>query len=287
LRGWKDYTKPITIEAVTVETLPIDIKAQTVGNLKIDIAAQTLSQLNVNIAASAVTLNVAIQSSTVTLNVDVTNPALTVGQASPALSFDGVDDYVEVPASSSFNVADEITVTGWVKRAETLPWDMTVWRKDADHFLCVRTTKLPEFDLFIDGAWRYCTSPTTVDSGWHFIAGTYSALTDKTLRLYVDGILIKETALSGLSTYQIRQTLYVARIGNPFDTRYAKGLIDDVRVYNRALSASEIADLYNNPHAGPTQGLVLWLPMNEGVGTSVADQERSGQQRHDLRCDVG
>jgi YbbR domain-containing protein len=167
LRGWKDYTKPITIEAVTVETLPVDIKAQTIGNIAVDIAAQTLAQLNVNIAASAitlqvniasvtagvvfnvaqsgswtvnaaqtgtwtinigapldaggnlktavlssvqldvniaasaVTLNVAIQSSTVTLNVDVTNPALTVGQASPALSFDGVDDYVEVRLHSS------------------------------------------------------------------------------------------------------------------------------------------------------------------------------------------
>jgi hypothetical protein len=64
LRGWKDYTKPITIEAVTVETLPVDIKAQTIGNIAVDIAAQTLAQLNVNIAASAITLQVNIASVT-------------------------------------------------------------------------------------------------------------------------------------------------------------------------------------------------------------------------------
>jgi hypothetical protein len=57
---------------------------------------------------------------------------------------------------------------------------------------------------------------------------------------------------------------------------FFKGRVGGVRVYNRALSASEVADLYNNPYAGPTQGLVLWLPMNEGTGASVADKSGQG-----------
>jgi len=66
-----DYTRPVSIEGVTIESLPIDIVAQTVGNIGVDIAAQSLGQVNVNLAASAITLNVAIQSSAVTLNVNI------------------------------------------------------------------------------------------------------------------------------------------------------------------------------------------------------------------------
>jgi hypothetical protein len=70
VRGWKDFTKPITIEAVNIETLPVDIKAQTIATLKIDIAGQSLGAVDVNIA-SAPTLNVNISSITsgVTFNV--------------------------------------------------------------------------------------------------------------------------------------------------------------------------------------------------------------------------
>ena len=47
---YPDYTKPITITGVTIETLPIDIKAQTIENIAIDIAAITsTASLNINI----------------------------------------------------------------------------------------------------------------------------------------------------------------------------------------------------------------------------------------------
>jgi hypothetical protein len=206
------------------------------------------------------------------LNINVTNPALNVGNVPPCLSFDGVDDYVEIPASDSFNVAEAITVMGWIKRAESLPYDATIWRKNSDHFFCVRAnSNCPDFDLVIDGAWRFCVSPSPIDTAWHFLAGTYSTA-DNTMRLYVDGVLVREVTLSGLSSYTIRQTLYAARIGNAFDIRYAKGFIRGVCVYNRALSANEIAHNYNNPNSPITHGLVLWLPFNEGTGTIAYDK---------------
>jgi len=120
-----------------------------------------------------------------------------------ALQFDGVNDYVEIPASQTFNLADEITIMGWIKRANSLSSDATIWRKGpGDHFLCIRTDKTPDFDLWIDGDWRYCRSPNPIDTNWHFIAGTYSSLTDKTLKLYVDAVLVRSLQLTGLSTYQ-------------------------------------------------------------------------------------
>ena len=73
-RGWKDFTKPITIEAVNIETLPVDIKAQTVGTLKIDIAGQSLGAVDVNIA-SAPTLNVNIEACTASINIKTSDGA--------------------------------------------------------------------------------------------------------------------------------------------------------------------------------------------------------------------
>lgn len=58
-KGWPDFTVPITIEAVTIETLPIDIVANTLGVLDINIAAQTAGNIAVNIAAAAQPVTIA------------------------------------------------------------------------------------------------------------------------------------------------------------------------------------------------------------------------------------
>jgi hypothetical protein len=72
-------------------------------------------------------------------------------------------------------------------------------------------------------------------------------------------------------------------IGGLYGLEYFPGLIDDVRIYNRALSASEITDLYNGKEVS-TEGLVGWWAMNEGEdgtctgGTDVCDL--SGNANH-------
>ena len=54
---YPDYTKPITITGVTIETLPIDIKAQTVTKLDVDIVAQSVGNITVNIGTGAVSVS--------------------------------------------------------------------------------------------------------------------------------------------------------------------------------------------------------------------------------------
>ena len=67
--GFPDFTYPVTMKAMTIESLAVDIKAQTIPALKVDISAQSLSTLSVNIVACAATLNVNILSQSVTVNV--------------------------------------------------------------------------------------------------------------------------------------------------------------------------------------------------------------------------
>ncbi|MEM2568215.1 MAG: hypothetical protein QXH20_07090 [Candidatus Bathyarchaeia archaeon] len=89
--GFPDWTYPITIRGMTIESLAVNIAAQTIPALKVDISAQSLEALNVNVSGCAVTLNVhevgtanvAITSS-VTLNVNIASQTIAVQVTNPA-----------------------------------------------------------------------------------------------------------------------------------------------------------------------------------------------------------
>ena len=73
---------------------------------------------------------------------------------------------------------------------------------------------------------------------WTHIAGTYDGAN---LRLYVNGVLVKTQARTG-TIFSSPNPLYIGGKGSQFS-----GLIDEVRVYNRALSAAEINTDKNTP----------------------------------------
>ena len=75
---------------------------------------------------------------------------------------------------------------------------------------------------------------------WNHLVGTYDGTT---LRIYVDGVLAGSTVAVGT----IDATTLDSLIGvhNSLATNFFNGLLDDVRIYNRALSNDEIKQLYN------------------------------------------
>ncbi len=89
------------------------------------------------------------------------------------------------------------------------------------------------------------------DNAWHLIIGTWDG-TNQTL--YVDGKLISTGAgVAGSLDWTGSNDVLIGSGGDPA-TRYPfNGLIDDVRIYNRALSAIEVKDLFENPFASFTQ----------------------------------
>ncbi len=65
------------------------------------------------------------------------------------------------------------------------------------------------------------------------------------IRIYVDGVLGTITDTVGTLLDDSTNTWSVGRLPGPQDGRYFSGLIDEVRIYNRALSPDEIKRLYN------------------------------------------
>ena len=172
----------------------------------------------------------------------LTNPTFVAGTIDNAIQFSSynpviINNPVGYPSKA-------ISLTSWVKADATISTDFVVTRNNPESsYLCVRTGgRNPDFDLYIDGAWRFCSSPSSIDTNWHHIVGTYDSEGDRILRTYVDGTLktTRDISTLGLSNYDVVSTLTTTRIGAAYDGRYAQGLIEDFRVYNRALSSGEI-----------------------------------------------
>ena len=182
------------------------------------------------------------------------SPAL--GKLGQALKFDGVDDYVSIADSDSLrdlpNTA--LTFSAWVKVDDTANqyhvfskytgtttngWAFLVDEFRRAQFYIKRATT----DL------RVLSSPGLLpdyNDGWFYLAVTYPGGDEAdNVHIYVNGSEVSsyETRADGVGSYMSDNGLE-ARIGCSGYNIFFDGNIDDSRLYNRVLSASEIADLY-------------------------------------------
>ncbi|MFA6039459.1 MAG: LamG-like jellyroll fold domain-containing protein [Candidatus Peribacteraceae bacterium] len=166
-------------------------------------------------------------------------PQWTTGQVGMALDFDGTDDYVNVPDTNVLDIAGDLTVCAWL-----YPRTMTVSAhplqkyggSTAANFRLYRTAAgSTYFYATRGGVWGSISSSYTVAaSTWSHICLSYEATRGG--QLYVNGIARGSRAGGGALT----TTSSALRIGG---NTYYNGLIDEVRIYNRALSAEEVAAL--------------------------------------------
>lgn len=176
-------------------------------------------------------------------------PEWTDGKFGKALVFDSVDDQVVVPTSENLDIEDEITMMAWALADENLTADWrTVVGKSPTSVLGqnsfaydIRTdqTGTLRFSLNIEGVWTHVMGPILGIDTWYHIAGTYDG---STMILYLDGEAIGNTATSG-SINVVADPVCVGNIvdaaGGGFN-EYWSGAIDEVRIWNRALSEEEV-----------------------------------------------
>ena len=167
-----------------------------------------------------------------------------VGKLNTALSFDGSNDYVSVADSANLDITDDITVSLWIKMNSKAPWDSIltksiVWDGDNGYGFFFRGGG-PVLNFFINhvdyGVAVLDPSPSVGE--WHHIVGTYDG---SNVRIYSDGVEgtpMSYTNSIGTNNKDLRIG-YDADLGGYFD-----GSIDEVAIWNRALSPTEVLDLY-------------------------------------------
>ncbi len=183
-------------------------------------------------------------------------PTRTNGLVGGALSFDGFNDFIEIPAMGiDFS---QMSLEGWiyVRQHKT----QKVFRGELSH-ACFGT---------LQGKWERCQnlcgSPVILNT-WHHVAIVNG------VGVYIDGVLDIPSTMGGLTATEV---LY---IGGPPYNEYFNGLIDEVAIYDRALTEKEIQQHYMNGLNGlgyevecvpPPSDMVSWWP-GDGDADDIAD----------------
>jgi hypothetical protein len=182
----------------------------------------------------------------------VGSPVWTSGIAAGALQFDGAS-YVSVPSSPSLSISgSQISFGAWYYHTTT-----------TDGFLLGKMVSDYTFSLGVDrGAQQFvayvktggqlsivrlpASTPgglTAYNNTWVHLFITYDGAA---IRMYINGALAGSQSAAGNVTSNNDPFAIGARGGDGSWTRF-NGRIDDVRVYNRALSAQEVSALYTTP----------------------------------------
>ncbi|HSA08094.1 MAG TPA: hypothetical protein P5099_01885 [Candidatus Moranbacteria bacterium] len=173
------------------------------------------------------------------------SPAL--GKLGQALKFDGVDDYVDAGDINAIDGISQMTISAWFYRDTQN--DNIALEKGVSNINRIGINSNNTIYFNVGNGENAAGYTTNNKVGWFHVAmvfdGTQTGNPDR-LKGYLDGVqqtlswwssyTIPDTAPSNSASFQIGHS-----VGNAM---YAKGKFDDVRVYDRVLSAGEVADLY-------------------------------------------
>ncbi|HKS36226.1 MAG TPA: LamG-like jellyroll fold domain-containing protein, partial [Verrucomicrobiae bacterium] len=200
------------------------------------------------------------------------------GKSGGALSFDGASSLVVINDSSSLDLTTGMTLEAWVfPEASQSGW-RTVIQKEVDTYLLHAgsvSPLVPATGATYSGDVTWIAGSGSIAVGqWTHLAGTYDGTR---VRLYVNGVEVASAARTGLISVN---DLPVRIGGNSPYGEHFDGLIDEVRIYNRALSATEIQSDMNPNTAAP----VLTAPGNQisVVGNAVSRQMQATDPNGDL-----
>ena len=166
----------------------------------------------------------------------------TQGKFGAALAFNGTTSWVTVPDAPSLDLATGMTLEAWVYPIVTLTgWRTVIQKEEPDgpdgvvYFLEANSdVNQPATGVSINGEEILYGLTRLVAGTWTHLAATYDGTWQ---RLYVNGVEVAQRAQPGL----IASSSGVLRIGgDSVWGQYFQGRIDEVRIYNRALSTSEI-----------------------------------------------
>ena len=208
-----------------------------------------------------------------------TNTKSTTGKfgSNSAMSFNGSSNYVDFGNPSNLNFGtSSATISAWVylppadsnyhtviaKRVNTNFTGWSMYRSPNQNYL---RAELASAHL---GPYYDVASPSLSIDSWHNIVLTIDKNTN-TLTMYGDGIAGTPISISGLDSITNPTNLFIGYEPSSVGS-YWNNSIDDTRIYNRALSATEIQNLYSLNTSSPTGSYVLSSAISATNNLSVS-----------------
>jgi chitodextrinase len=162
----------------------------------------------------------------------------TTGKYGDALNFNGTSSLVTIPDSASLHLSTGMTLEAWVDPSTiNANWRDVIYKANDNFYLSATSTNasLPDGGTIAGGSYAdaFGTAKLTANS-WAFLTATYDG---STVKLYVNGTQVASTPHTGAITTSTNP-LQIG--GDSLYGQYFAGLIDNVRVYNVALTAAQI-----------------------------------------------
>lgn len=269
--GGEDKTAPYSVSWDT-STVPngvhtITARARDTSNNTADSAPVTVTVSNAQIVglAAAYSFDEGVgatasdssgQGNTATL---VNGVAWVAGQHGKAASFDGVNDYITIPNSTSTNISgNALTLSMWINPQPLASgdsvvigkfWNTTMSSPYYQYGLELGGGNKTDFYIGTSSGPRVATAGTTLPfNQWTHLAITFDGAQ---VRTYVNGALVNTQALSASITARGN----AMNIGaDASGKQFQKGLLDDLRIYSRVLTQAQIQSDMTIAVGGPAAG---------------------------------
>lgn len=202
---------------------------------------------------------------------------VTTGRFGGALSFDG-DDRVTVADAASLD-SSRLTVEAWVRPSRDHGWQTVLSKRenavdDRQSFaLFSASDGYTTQPRVVAGEWGpHGPRPLPVDQ-WSHLAATFDGTT---WRLYVDGVFVSDRDGAALVASALPLTIGA---NDPYTNEGFEGLIDEVRIYDRALTEEELRrdrDTRIGQSTFTTPRPVMAMGFEDGTGTTATDSSLIG-----------
>ena len=193
-----------------------------------------------------------------------------------AIFLNGSNQDAVIESAGALGTLSSITITAYLKISSDVGWAWIATHGDNYGFYITDEGKVRFY--FYDGSdWPGVNGNANVgDNQWHHVAATFNQSSGM-ISIYIDGNLDKSEQVSGSISYNIGSQF---TIGSMMGGRFLKGSIDDLRIYDEALSQEEIIQIMNNDdtHSPPkiTNGQPSgYLPLGT-TGTTLSIETNVG-----------
>ncbi len=189
-----------------------------------------------------------------------------------ALEFNGVDEALTIANTTETTLSNSFTLEAWImaRTWKSQSWQGSIITADSGGanggfaFRCGNDGRL-SIAVAANNAWNEALSgPVMQNNKWHHVA---AVIDQGIITLYVDGVSVATASFQGAPAAN-NETLTIGE-STGFPGRLFDGVIDEVRIWSIARSANDIASNVSTVFNGDEPGLAAYLPMNEGMGTTV------------------
>lgn len=189
-------------------------------------------------------------------------PSQVLGKRGHGQKFDGIDDKISVLNSSGVSISSPVTLSVWVKveSCTNAPGDNRLFEKSNSYILAIsRNSCRPASNLIEVGFSNIVTLGPITMNEWHMLTVTYD---NPNYRFYIDGEIANETT----ADIPILETSANLTIGNRVaGDRGLMGSLDDLIIYDQALSPAEIRYLYSPNQAQSLSSIYVLLGLTLGI----------------------